>query len=322
MPEIVLLAGTETVPFADVPQLFAKAIYPEVPEDAPYTVTGLRKFPLSVRKTLKWCGEGRPPRSVTCTDKDMVQLRTKFWSHLPKLELPIDGDKWKPYWDAYEENPPQDWQLKMEMNNPRNDWFAKFCITVAEYETQLKKAFSDGSLTVHSALTHLPLLQSTSDSLRLAGFITVNALREFAAKSQIDIRVVCDENAVAQATAPAESKRQSETGDKCNDSKPASVESNPPNEADNESNKRTTQTVTTRRSDALTAVIATAMGQALDSADYHSVWAELVKLASSPNRPAPLLGFAEGEGVKYQGDDDVEFFKKNNLRNRMQRAAR
>jgi hypothetical protein len=140
----------------------------------------------------------------------LAQLQEKFWSHLPKLKLPIDGDKWKPYWDAYEENPPQDWQLKMEMNNPRNDWFAKFCITVAEYETQLKKAFSDGSLTVHSALTHLPLLQSTSDSLRLAGFITVNALREFAAKSSIDIRVACNEGAVAQATAAAESKPQSE----------------------------------------------------------------------------------------------------------------
>jgi hypothetical protein len=100
----------------------------------------------------------------------------------------------------------------------------------------------------------------------------------------------------------------------------APAKSMPQSDADTESNNRTIHTVTARRSDALTAVIATAKVQAQDSADYHSVWAELVRLASSSNRPAPLLGFADSEGVKYQGDDEVKFFTKRNLADRMRRA--
>ena len=40
-----------------------------------------------------------------------------------------------------------------------------------------------------------------------------------------------------------------------------------------------------------------------------------------PKPPAPLIGFVEGEGVKYQGESDVQFFNKEALRKKMKRAV-
>jgi hypothetical protein len=100
----------------------------------------------------------------------------------------------------------------------------------------------------------------------------------------------------------------------------APIESKAPDKANAQGNLRTIQATTTKRSDALTAVIAVATKSAQNPVDYHSVWAALVVLAESDKRPAPLIGFAEGEGVKYQGEKDVEFFTKRNLSDRMRRA--
>lgn len=58
-----------------------------------------------------------------------------------------------------------------------------------------------------------------------------------------------------------------------------------------------------RRASPLAAVLALAKDQALDPTDWLSTWAALVKLAGGPNRPPPLTGYIEGEGVKYQTDD-------------------
>lgn len=58
-----------------------------------------------------------------------------------------------------------------------------------------------------------------------------------------------------------------------------------------------------RRSDPLAAVLTLAEGHAVDAKDWQSVWAALVALAESPTRPAPLLGYVEGEGVQYRADD-------------------
>jgi hypothetical protein len=75
------------------------------------------------------------------------------------------------------------------------------------------------------------------------------------------------------------------------------------------------------RTNALNAVIKLAKTKAADSADYQNVWANLVSLAESKDRPAPLLGYCESEGVKYQGYSEVKFFNKFALRRRMKRAA-
>lgn len=57
-----------------------------------------------------------------------------------------------------------------------------------------------------------------------------------------------------------------------------------------------------RRADPLAAVITKAKSEALDPTDWTSVWAALVALAQRSDRPPPLLGYTEGEGVKYQTD--------------------
>lgn len=63
---------------------------------------------------------------------------------------------------------------------------------------------------------------------------------------------------------------------------------------------------TKRRAEPLAAVLAEAKRQALNPADWQSVWAALVNLAEPASRPPPLLGYAEGEGVKYRSDDAAQ----------------
>ena len=83
----------------------------------------------------------------------------------------------------------------------------------------------------------------------------------------------------------------------------------------------TSHKLKTRRN-VLDAVIEQAKKSAISPSDYHSVWAALVSLAESKDRPAPLLGYVEEDGVKYQGSGKVEFFKKDSLRKRMTPSAR
>ncbi len=73
------------------------------------------------------------------------------------------------------------------------------------------------------------------------------------------------------------------------------------------------------RTNILAPVIELAKSKAILIDDASSVWAVLVQLAESKDRPAPLLGFVDGEGVKYQGENGPEFFTLKNLRDRMNR---
>ena len=75
-----------------------------------------------------------------------------------------------------------------------------------------------------------------------------------------------------------------------------------------------------RRSNPLKAVIEKAKSSAADPSDIHSVWAAFVKLARDANRPAPLLGYADAEGVKWDANGTVKFFTKKNLADRIRRA--
>lgn len=78
-----------------------------------------------------------------------------------------------------------------------------------------------------------------------------------------------------------------------------------------------------RRADPLAAVLAEAKRKALDQTDWHSVWAALTKLAESADRPPPLLGYVEGEGVQYRVDDaakPVAYLTREALRGRFRRG--
>lgn len=77
------------------------------------------------------------------------------------------------------------------------------------------------------------------------------------------------------------------------------------------------------RSNPLTAVIEKAKGKAADPDDYLSVWSVMTEMARSADRPAPLVGYADGAGVQWRNDDgDVRFLTKDALRKRMNPSAR
>ena len=79
-----------------------------------------------------------------------------------------------------------------------------------------------------------------------------------------------------------------------------------------------------RRSDPLAAVISLAKRGATDAKDWQSVWPILVSLAKATERPAPLLGYTEGEGVKYETFNErkpVVFLTREALRRRFGREA-
>jgi hypothetical protein len=75
-----------------------------------------------------------------------------------------------------------------------------------------------------------------------------------------------------------------------------------------------------KRSNPLTAIIDMAKREAADQNDTHSVWAALVKLASQNAPPAPLVGYADEEGVKWEAEGTVNFLTKRNLADRLRRA--
>jgi len=76
------------------------------------------------------------------------------------------------------------------------------------------------------------------------------------------------------------------------------------------------------RENVLDPVISLARSKASDSNSTQAVWATLVEIARTENRPAPLIGYADAEGVKYRSDSDedgVGILTKKNLGDRMRR---
>lgn len=76
------------------------------------------------------------------------------------------------------------------------------------------------------------------------------------------------------------------------------------------------------RTNSLDPIIQKARQTALNPDDYQSVWGELVRMAESDDRPAPLTGYAVEEGVLYRTENnDCVAFTKEALRNRFRRIA-
>lgn len=75
---------------------------------------------------------------------------------------------------------------------------------------------------------------------------------------------------------------------------------------------------------ALAGAFEAAEQNAANSTEWRSVWAALVALAQQPGRPAPLLGYVEDEGIKYQTYNEakpVDFLTREAFRKRYARAA-
>lgn len=112
MLAIQLPAGTDRVTVRDIPALIADALHPAVPADTPRQIIRLNKTPTSAENAVDWCGEGCQPFPVSLTDEDMADLTAGAWASLPPLVLPINENQWKPYADAYRNNPPTGWNLE------------------------------------------------------------------------------------------------------------------------------------------------------------------------------------------------------------------
>jgi hypothetical protein len=94
------------------------------------------------------------------------------------------------------------------------------------------------------------------------------------------------------------------------------------NAINNQANATTTHRIENRKN-ALSAVIKKAEENAIDPNDKHSHWAAFVALAESKDRPSPLLGYIEEEGVKYQsGDGETKFLTQKNFFDRIARVMR
>lgn len=78
---------------------------------------------------------------------------------------------------------------------------------------------------------------------------------------------------------------------------------------------------TASRRDDLAPAIDAARARASDPTDHAAVWVSFVALADSPERPLPLLGFAENE-VKYRAGDDVKCIGRGAFMKRLKRAAK
>lgn len=75
-----------------------------------------------------------------------------------------------------------------------------------------------------------------------------------------------------------------------------------------------------KRADLLTPVIDRAQAQANDPTDHSEVFATLRAWATSDNKPTPIIGYADGEGVQWQdGSDKVRWLNLAALRKRINR---
>lgn len=123
LPTIVLPPGTERVRLGDIPQLFAEAIHPPVPEDTPRVLSFLQKEATTREQADHWCGYGNNfPISLTLID--LEALNGGVWAKLPPLVLLPERDdgptklktfmtepEWEPYRLAFEAKPPEGWRL-------------------------------------------------------------------------------------------------------------------------------------------------------------------------------------------------------------------
>jgi hypothetical protein len=69
------------------------------------------------------------------------------------------------------------------------------------------------------------------------------------------------------------------------------------------------QHVLKSKSHVLDSVMELAIEASIDKTKYQAAWAAYTRIASQNSRPAPLLGYVEGEGVKYTSDTASEGWK-------------
>lgn len=198
LKNIVLPTGTLTVKVREIAALFATAIHPEVPDDAPREIIEIKKMPVTEANKRHWCGEGTQAFPVRLTVDDLAMLEQTCWKHLPKLALPIAEEAWKPYVESFTSSNIADWQLIITMQNPAMNRRVLLDMTVDKYAVEVRNAAQRGELEPRDMETLQPVPQASGEQL-LNAFVTVENLREYAARFLIGIQeaalVVQDEEA-------------------------------------------------------------------------------------------------------------------------------
>lgn len=187
--EIILPAGTERVTVREIPELFATAIFPEVPRGTPRQVVDVKKMPLTEHNKLHWCGRGVQPFPVRLTAEDIAEL----WPSLPKLRLPIDEDKWQPYADAFARSNIIDWDLRVITEDPELVRIIVSEVTKEKRWQGIKDAVRNGELIPRSPITHMPEPDAIGEALKDC-FVFVENLREYAARDGIIVSVRSGDN--------------------------------------------------------------------------------------------------------------------------------
>lgn len=185
--EIVLSPGTDRVTIRDIPALFAKAIYPTLPDDTPRKVIELKKYPLTEDRAVNWCGHGVAPFEVSLSKSDRVTLASGVWAHLAPLSLPIPEGEWELYRIAFERTPPTDWRLLVTFENPVTQQHVLQHTVANEYLDIVRKAATNGQLRPRSSTTVLPLPAATGE-LFLDCFIPLDEFRVFASQFEVGVK--------------------------------------------------------------------------------------------------------------------------------------
>jgi hypothetical protein len=197
---IVLPPGTERVTLRDIPDLFANAIHPPLPEGTPRVLSYLQKEALTKELADNWCGFGNNfPINITAIE--LEALNTSVWAGLPRLELQPENNEgptklktmvtepgWEPYRLAFEGSPPEDWRLIAVWRNTVLEQWLMSHEAQNQWKQLLEQHAARGDIAPRSPTSYIPTTGVFGRQLQ-ESFLTVPEFAEFAAKYSVAVKV-------------------------------------------------------------------------------------------------------------------------------------
>jgi len=268
-------------PADEVPHRTADALYRFEPEPDPVVTTAeIRRF-ISADLRNRDAGQTLNARELAnCASKCKA-------AGLPEMHDGLPYSKWGEYLEAFNHDAESRgwWAGLIPPSDPHQAERLSWSIAADEHRKLLKAAIASGEIQARMAGTMVPAAPGIVSLERLV--LTREGLEAFAAR--LAMKVVDMPHFITSA-------RPLEVPAAASAAAPRGVAAPGPAKAH----------VLKSRVDPLAAVLTQARAKALDPADWQSGWAALVALAQLSDRPAPLLGYSEGEGVKYQKDSAIE----------------
>jgi hypothetical protein len=173
LAEILLPAGTQTVPVVDIPGLLARALHPDVPEGR------------MLSHVDKMSSETATPEGL---DGDDEKALKRIWEGLSNPTGLSESD-WPQYVQAFvNAQAKPDWHLAPVWRDPSAD--SRFRRHQAEIQHRqfLMEAIRRGQLVTHDSIAFLPAAGKDYGA-QLDAYVMVNDLVQYAAKLNIGVRV-------------------------------------------------------------------------------------------------------------------------------------